>query len=214
MAAGSGGGGGIWPPIAPTTNFVSACSNGKWGTPPPPKEQTNKTKTHTHTHTHTHTKLSASSDGKWGPFFLLLASYDWNPKNITLPPSCPSTPPPPPPFEDPGASTKHFECRFNYLHSKFVSFWQLEKKSLMGFVYRVVWVLKALWIVFVWNHQYFDFFFVHKTNIFGMLPKIYHRVMYIAPSTWTCSCHELLNLNLPFKLILRRFEVVFRCLES
>ena len=35
-------------------------------------------------------------------------------------------------------------------------------------------------------------------------PKIYHRLMYIAPS----SGHILLNLNLPFKLILKRFEVV------
>ena len=35
--------------------------------------------------------------------------------------------------------------------------------------------------------------------------KNYHRFMYIAPS----SDHALLNLNLPFKLILRRFEVVF-----
>ena len=35
--------------------------------------------------------------------------------------------------------------------------------------------------------------------------KSYHRTMYIAPS----SGREVLNLNLPFKLILRRYEVVF-----
>ena len=47
---------------------------------------------------------------------------------------------------------------------------------------------------------------LHKTNIFGMPPKIlYHRVMYIAPS----SGHISLNCNMPFKLILRMFEVVF-----
>ena len=50
---------------------------------------------------------------------------------------------------------------------------------------------------------------LHKTNIFWMPPRFYHRVMYKAPSTG----HGLLNLNLPFKLMLRRFEVVFWCLE-
>ena len=45
---------------------------------------------------------------------------------------------------------------------------------------------------------------LHKTNI-GMPPPIFkHRLMYITPS----SGHELMNLDLPFKLILRRFEVV------
>ena len=42
-----------------------------------------------------------------------------------------------------------------------------------------------------------------------MPPNIVRRVMYIAPS---CG-HILLNLKLPFKLILRRSEVVFWCLE-
>ena len=50
---------------------------------------------------------------------------------------------------------------------------------------------------------------LHKTKIFWMPPRFYHRVMYKAPSTG----HGLLNLNLPFKLMLRRFEVVFWCLE-
>ena len=39
--------------------------------------------------------------------------------------------------------------------------------------------------------------------------KFYHRVMYIAPS----SGHISLDFNMPFKMILRRFEVVFWCLE-
>ena len=71
----------------------------------------------------------------------------------------------------------------------------------------VIWVLKALWIILsetinIWRK-------LHKTKYFGMPPKFYHRVMYIAPS----SGHEWLNLYLPFSLILRRFEVVFWCLE-
>ena len=48
-----------------------------------------------------------------------------------------------------------------------------------------------------------------KLTFLGCPQKFYHSVMYIAPS----SGHELLKLNLPFKLILRRFEVVFWCLE-
>ena len=40
---------------------------------------------------------------------------------------------------------------------------------------------------------------LHKTNIFGMPPKCYHRVMYIAPS----SGHILLNLNLPLNWFYR-----------
>ena len=41
------------------------------------------------------------------------------------------------------------------------------------------------------------------------MPRTFcHRVMYIAPS----SGHISLNFNMPLKLILRRFEVVFWCL--
>ena len=48
------------------------------------------------------------------------------------------------------------------------------------------------------------------TLIFSGCPRnVYHRVMYIAPS----SGHTVLNLNLPFKVVLRRFEVVFWYLE-
>ena len=53
-------------------------------------------------------------------------------------------------------------------------------------VYRVVWVLKALWIVLSETINISRK--LHKTNIFGMPPKM--------------------NLDLLFKLILRRFEVV------
>ena len=52
---------------------------------------------------------------------------------------------------------------------------------------------------------------LHKTKFLGCSRKFYHRVMYmhVAPS----MDHILFNLNLPFKWILRRFEVVFWCLE-
>ena len=60
---------------------------------------------------------------------------------------------------------------------------------------------------FVWNHQYFEK--IAKNKHFQMPPQNFTRVMYIAPS----SGHIFLKLNMPFKLILRRFEVVFWCLE-
>ena len=48
--------------------------------------------------------------------------------------------------------------------------WWKWKISLMGFVYRVVWVLKALWI---FPSETINFLRkLHKTNIFGMPPKI------------------------------------------
>ena len=51
-----------------------------------------------------------------------------------------------------------------------------------------------------------------KLTFSGCPRKFYHRVMYIAPS----SGHISFNCNMPFKLILRRCEVVFwwcTCLE-
>ena len=56
-----------------------------------------------------------------------------------------------------------------------------------------------------------------QKQIFGMPPpppspenfKFYHRFMFIAPS----GDHSLLILKLPFKVILKTFEVVFWCLE-
>ena len=57
---------------------------------------------------------------------------------------------------------------------------------------------------FVRNHQYFGKIAL-KLKFLGYPKKFYHRFMYIAPS----SGHALENINLPFKLILLRFEVVF-----
>ena len=85
--------------------------------------------------------------------------------------------------------------------------WWKWKISLMGFVYRVVWALKALWIFLSETINFLRK--LHKTNILGCPRKFYHRVMYIAPS----SGHISLNLNMLFKFVLRRFEVVFWCLE-
>ena len=48
-----------------------------------------------------------------------------------------------------------------------------------------------------------------KLTFSGCPRKFYQRVMNIAPS----SGHISLNFNMPFKLILRRFKVVFLCLE-
>ena len=82
---------------------------------------------------------------------------------------------------------------------------QQTKKSLMGIVCRVLWKFsKTLVNCFVWNHQYFEKLAPKKSPW-----EFYHRFMYIAPS----SDHSLLTLNLPFKVILRRFEVVLDCLE-
>ena len=63
---------------------------------------------------------------------------------------------------------------------------------------------------FVWNHPYFEN--IEKYNIFGMPPKFYHRFMniHLPPS----SVEPLPHINLPWnKWIVRRFEVVFWCLE-
>ena len=83
------------------------------------------------------------------------------------------------------------------------------KISLKDIVYRVVWVLK----------KHTCEYFCLKPSIFwencikqkfsGCPWKFSHRVMYIAPS----SGHISLNFNIPFKLFLMRFEVVFWCLE-
>ena len=73
---------------------------------------------------------------------------------------------------------------------------------------RVLWVLKILVLCFVWNFEYLRK--LHRTNILRMPRKFYHRFMYIAPSSVLCIEWTLICL---FKLILRRFEVVFWCLE-
>ena len=75
----------------------------------------------------------------------------------------------------------------------------------MGFVYRVLWILKALWIVLSETINILRNLHKKKrTYSFGMPQEFYHRFMYIAPS----SGEPLPNLNLPFKWILWRFEVV------
>ena len=75
--------------------------------------------------------------------------------------------------------------------------------SVMGFAYRAVWVLKALWIFLSETINFLRK--LNTANIFWMPPKILPcRVMYIVPS----SGHISLNSNMPLiKLILRMFEV-------
>ena len=85
--------------------------------------------------------------------------------------------------------------------------WWKWKKILMGFVYRVVRVLKALWIILSETINILRK--VQKLTFSGCPRKFYHRVMHIAPSTG----HISLTFNMPFKLIVRRCEVVFWCLE-
>ena len=65
------------------------------------------------------------------------------------------------------------------------------------------------WYIYIFLSETINFLRkLHKTNIFGMPPKILpYRIMYISPS----NGHISLNF-LPFKLILR-FEVVFLYLE-
>ena len=78
--------------------------------------------------------------------------------------------------------------------------WWKWKMSLMGFVYRVVWVLKALCIFLSETIHFLRK--LHKTKILGCPRKFSHRVMYIhvAPS----SGHISLNSNMPFRLILKK----------
>ena len=81
------------------------------------------------------------------------------------------------------------------------------KISLMGFVYTVVRVLKPC-ESFCLNPS-ISRENCQKLTFLRCSWKFYHRVTYMAPS----SGHISLNLNMPFKFILRRFEVVFWCLE-
>ena len=62
---------------------------------------------------------------------------------------------------------------------------------------------KSLVNGFVLNHQYFEKF--AKNNNFRGTQEFSNRIICIALSS-DCS---LLTLNLPFKVILSRFEVVF-----
>ena len=63
-----------------------------------------------------------------------------------------------------------------------------------------------MWIE-VWNHQYFEN--IAKKLFFGF-PENFTIGLCTCSSLW---CGSLVNLNVPFKLILRRFEVVLWCLE-
>ena len=85
----------------------------------------------------------------------------------------------------------------------FGKWWKL-KISLMGFVYRVVWALKPLWI-FLSESLKPSIFWENciKLTFSGCPRKFYHRVMYIAPS----SGHISLNLNMLFKFILRSLRL-------
>ena len=67
---------------------------------------------------------------------------------------------------------------------------------------------KSLVNCFVRNHQ-FEKCARKEQIISGCPQECYHRFMYIAPSIG----RSLLNINVPFKLILRMFEVVFGCLK-
>ena len=73
-------------------------------------------------------------------------------------------------------------------------------------IYRVLWILKAFWTVLSETNNIMRN--LQKKIFWGSPWKCYYRFMYIAPS----SIHSLLALNLPFKGILRKFEV-FWCLE-
>ena len=78
-----------------------------------------------------------------------------------------------------------------------------------GFVYRFLRFLKALWIFLSETINFLRK--LHKTKFFGMPPKILPFFQsYVAPY---CGHISLNLINMPFKLILRRFEVVFWCLE-
>ena len=58
--------------------------------------------------------------------------------------------------------------------------------------------------LFVRNHQFSEENCI-KLTLSGCPREFSHRDMYIAPS----SGHTSFNFNMPFKLILRRCEVVF-----
>ena len=76
------------------------------------------------------------------------------------------------------------------------------------FCLQIVMNSKRLVSHFAWNHQYFEN--IAKQLNFRDAPEHFtHRFMNIAPS----SGEPLPSLDLPIKWILRRFEVVFWCLE-
>ena len=60
-----------------------------------------------------------------------------------------------------------------------------------GFVYRALWILKALWIVLSKTINILRKLQQQQKNIFGKPPRIVPYVMYTAPS----SGHPLLNFK-------------------
>ena len=84
-----------------------------------------------------------------------------------------------------------------------------EQKTLMGFVFIEFYDSKSPMNCFVRNHQYFEIFAPPPPKKRDAPENFYQSFMYIAPSS-DCS---LLTPNLPFKVILRKFEVVSRGLK-
>ena len=83
-----------------------------------------------------------------------------------------------------------------------------EEKNLYGFVYRVLWILKALWIILSETINILRN--LHTLTKFRCHREFSHTLMYIAPS----SGHSLITPKLSFKFILMKFEVVFCCLHG
>ena len=95
-----------------------------------------------------------------------------------------------------------------YSFGKFGKYWKWKKQFCNGFCLWSFMSSKSLVNWFVWNHQYFEKF-AKIITLLGCPRKFYHRFMHITPS----SVRSLVNLNVPFKLILKRFEIIFWCLE-
>ena len=77
----------------------------------------------------------------------------------------------------------------------------------MAFVYIILWILKALWIILSETIKK-----KAKYLTFWDAPKFYQRFMYM----YTCSSLKgslKLTVNMCFKMIIRRSEAVFWCLE-
>ena len=72
---------------------------------------------------------------------------------------------------------------------------------------RVLWIVKALWIV--WSETINILRYLQFKTFLGCPRQFHHRFMHIYPS----SGHSFVNLNVPFKLILRTFDVAFWYLE-
>ena len=95
-----------------------------------------------------------------------------------------------------------------WLYMKSVFFWIVKKKKKVWWVklfIRVLWILKALWIVLSETINILRK--LHETNISGMPPPPpnFFMVVIVLCKLAPSSGHALLNLNLPCRLILRRF---------